>query len=124
MERDSEQGRRERAIELRRAGWKFQAICQAVGRSHTWLAKWLRRVHAHGLAGLADRSRRVPTGSGGSSPAASWRASWRPAPPWWRAGSGGMPTPGSAPRRSAGSFPVAIAEALVAPLLPLPRGRL
>lgn len=51
MGRGGKPARRERAIELHRAGWKFRAICQAVGRSHTWLAKWLRRFHQTNCGG-------------------------------------------------------------------------
>lgn len=58
MPEATEVERRERAIELQRAGWKFSAICRAVGRSHTWLGKWLGRYRADGPAGLHARSRR------------------------------------------------------------------
>lgn len=46
-----------RAIRLYQQGVGFGAILARLGRSRSWLAKWLRRFHAEGWAGLRARSR-------------------------------------------------------------------
>jgi hypothetical protein len=48
---------RQRAITLRLAGRPVKFICQALGRTKAWLAKWWRRYLELGSAGLYDLTR-------------------------------------------------------------------
>ena len=52
-----EDGLRHRAIELHRQGVTFGVIRERLGRTRSWLAKWLRRYREEGWAGLRPRSR-------------------------------------------------------------------
>lgn len=50
--------RRRQAIRWYRQGVPFGNICDRIGRSATWLAKWISRFEAERWSGLQDRSRR------------------------------------------------------------------
>lgn len=60
MAASDEHRRREQAIIWYRHGISFTEIIWRLGRSHEWLAKWLRRYRELGWDGLRDRSR-APT---------------------------------------------------------------
>src|SRR6266542_4769577 len=47
---------RQRAIQLKLAGWAVAWICQALGRSREWFYTWWRRYEDEGASGLRDRS--------------------------------------------------------------------
>ncbi len=51
-----EEERRRRAIAALQSGRRPSDICEEVGRSREWLAKWQRRFAVEGEAGLRDRS--------------------------------------------------------------------
>lgn len=57
MEFDSEVQRRLVAIEMVRSGRTVSAAARGVGRSHTWVRKWLDRFDAGGVDGLTDQAR-------------------------------------------------------------------
>ncbi len=52
------QAKREQAVHLRRLGYSYRQIAEALGTSKAWVSKWLRRFAVDGWEGLADRSRR------------------------------------------------------------------
>lgn len=52
-----EYGLRHRAIELHRQGIARGVIRERLGRTRSWVAKWLRRYREEGWAGLRSRSR-------------------------------------------------------------------
>jgi transposase InsO family protein len=54
---ESEEGVRNRAIDLFIAGKKPEAICREVGRSRVWFYKTLARYQAQGREGLSSQSR-------------------------------------------------------------------
>lgn len=51
------EGRRLRAWELRKAGWKLQEIADALGVTKGAVSQWLQRARAKGLEALRDRKR-------------------------------------------------------------------
>ena len=56
--RDVWQAKREQAVHLRRLGYSYSQIAEALGTSKAWVSKWLRRFATEGWKGLTDRSRR------------------------------------------------------------------
>ncbi len=52
------QAKREQAVHLRRLGYSYRQMAEALGTSKAWISKWLRRFATEGWEGLADRSRR------------------------------------------------------------------
>ncbi len=52
------QAQREQAVHLRRLGYSYRQIAEALGTSKAWVSKGLRRFAAEGWEGLTDRSRR------------------------------------------------------------------
>ena len=52
------QAKREQAVHLRRLGYSYSQIAEALGTSKAWVCKWIRRFETEGWAGLRDRSRR------------------------------------------------------------------
>jgi hypothetical protein len=54
---ESEEGVRNRAIDLFIAGKKPEAMCREVGRSRVWFYKTLARYQAQGREGLRSQSR-------------------------------------------------------------------
>ena len=52
-----EEERRRRAMAMLKEGRRVADVCQALGRSREWLAKWRRRLEAEGPAALRGRSR-------------------------------------------------------------------
>ncbi len=52
------QAKREQAVHLRRLGYSYRQIAEALGTSKAWVSKGLRRFAAEGWEGLSDRSRR------------------------------------------------------------------
>lgn len=50
--------KREQAVHLRRLGYSYSQIAEALGTSKAWVCKWIRRFETEGWAGLRDRSRR------------------------------------------------------------------
>lgn len=65
---DWELEQRRRAIRWSLAGKSYSTICERLGRSRPWLAKWIRRFKAHRWDGLMNASRR-PTHIPRSTPA-------------------------------------------------------
>lgn len=55
-----EEQRRRRAMAMLKEGRRVVDVCEALGRSREWLAKWRRRSEAEGPAALRGRSR-APT---------------------------------------------------------------